>query len=112
MTGEIPQLHQIDIDKAYIRELVNEYGAVPTIYYIRALFGNEMNPNIDDYVLRLMVWQLTDAFENMEKMSKKTFNNVNEIKEVQLTSKDPFQVIIAKQLIGGLNSLKSYIKPN
>lgn len=97
-----------NIDKSYIKHLVDIYGILGCLKFIEKLYGSDMNKSINDSALRIIIWQGQHLLYMMEKYANSdTISITNMQKYINVS--DRYLSIMAKNLLATLNSIEEYI---
>ena len=101
---------ELKLDSNFVNTMISDHGPVGAVEFIHNSFGNRMNPNIEDKMLRLMLWQVKHSLECLSDKTDNTYHSVNDITHLIASTDDRDTLTTARHIIGALDSLVSHVK--
>jgi hypothetical protein len=98
-----------NLNKSFIHDLLIEKGDITTINVIRNCFGEDMNFEIKDSILRILLWQLTHSLSKLEEETNQTFTDISSIEQLAQNPDTTMAQIIARHIINALDNLSNHV---
>ena len=112
MSEQKKVVEMLIIDKAYVRELIITYGGIGAVGVLNECFNGDpvsAERRIPDPTLRLMIWNIIQSLDKLEKTTNKTHSCVESIQHLsQYTTDEPTRTI-TRHIVDGIYGLTTHV---